>query len=130
MFNISNEIISKEKYRGWLVGLIKDHTVILVTVRLDTFSEHTLDSIRKKTGWLPDEFHFKPENKKYTRAPQWKKEVFLDRVLPNHGNSQDFLAIESNSETRAMYSELGIKSLKAPRQPWLTLPQGSAYSTY
>ena len=51
--------IRNEEYREWLVNLIKDYYVILITARPDYQKMATIKSIKGKlNGWLPDEMYF------------------------------------------------------------------------
>ena len=52
------EQIAGERYRGWLVDLVRPHPVILVTARPEAYREATLASLAAKTGWQPLEAVF------------------------------------------------------------------------
>lgn len=116
--------IPRETYRDWLVALLREHTVILVTVRLESLRAATLAGIQAKTNWQPDAAFFKPDARRYMPAPDWKRLVLFDYVLPRYGVDQPYLALESNAETRAMYTSCGVKSRRVPQQAWDTLPDG------
>ena len=112
--------IEAERYRAWLVNLIKPHHVILMTARPKIHHAATITSIEHKTGWQPDEAYFNA----YGLAPPLAKERMLkEHVLPRWENSKDFLAIESNPQTRAMYARYGIwsENIKAGEE-WQRLP--------
>lgn len=51
----------------------------------------------------------------FRHLPHIKKEWILKwRIFPKHGNNpEQFFAIESNPQTRAMYAKYGIKSAPA-----------------
>lgn len=55
--------ILAEKYRDWLVELIKDYYVVLITARPDYQKMATIESIKEKLdSWMPDEMYFQEEN--------------------------------------------------------------------
>jgi len=111
--------IEAERYRAWLVKLIKSHPVILMTARPAQYSAATLASIQEKTGWQPNEALF---NCYGLMPPLAKERMLKEHVLPKYANAE-MLAIESNPATRAMYSRYGIRSVKiAPGDEWQQLP--------
>ena len=112
--------IEAEKYRAWLVELIKPHHVILMTARPAMHQAATIASIQEKTGWQPNEALFN----KYGIAPPLAKERMLNEyVLKNYGKDE-LLALESNPQTRAMYARYGIRSMKVePGNEWQHLPK-------
>lgn len=108
--------VAAETYRQWLVDLIRSCHVIMITSRTDDFQPKTLASLRQKTGWLPQEYYFKPVAKRFMNAPQFKGYILLDRVLPVYGDDPTrYLALESNAATRAMYASHGIKAVPVPK---------------
>lgn len=108
-----------ERYRQWLVELIKPYHVILMTARPAKYHVPTLESIKVKTGWQPQEAHFNQYNQ---RPPEAKQIMLRDHVLPSHGEGP-YLAIESNPATSAMYRNYGIGSFKVrPGEVWTSLP--------
>ena len=111
--------IEAERYRGWLVELVKPYHVILMTARPTMHEAATLASIHAKTGWLPQEAYFNA----YGLTPPLAKERMLnEHVRPNHGHAR-YLAIESNPKTHAMYARYGIRSVKVePGDHWRQLP--------
>lgn len=111
--------IALERYRAWLVELLKPHHVILMTARPAMYEAATLASIKAKTGWMPQEAYFN----RYGVAPPLAKDRMLkEHVLPKHGQA-DYLAIESNPQTHAMYARHGIRSVKIePGDEWPSLP--------
>jgi hypothetical protein len=111
--------IEQELYRKWLVNLVAPHHTILMTARPDMHRDQTLHSISTKTGWQPQEAHFN----KYAKPPHEAKRIMLERlVFPKHGRTE-YLAIESNPRTHAMYAEYNIPSIKINEDEiWKTLP--------
>ncbi len=101
--------IRKEEYREWLVSLINDYYVIIVTARPDYQKKCTVRSIKKKlNGWMPEEMYFQEEND----APPIAKEKLLKKyIFPNHGLERNYLAIESNPRTKIMYQKYNIPSV-------------------
>jgi len=101
--------IQSEKYRDWLVELIKDYYVILITARPDYQEEATLSSFKQKlNGWLPAEMYFQEEN---DRPPIAKEKLLQKYILPKHGLDNNYLAIESNPRTKKMYEKYQIPSV-------------------
>ena len=101
--------VSKEKYRRWLIDLLAPHFVILLTVRPASYKIETLKNLMAKEKWLPHEAHFTTSK---LNAPEAKGEMLKRCVFPQHGEPEDiengYLALESNSRTRKMYSTHGI----------------------
>lgn len=111
--------IEAEQYRAWLVDLVKQHHVILMTARPANYQAATIDSIEEKTGWQPDESYF---NAHGLTPPLAKERMLKEHILPKYADTE-MLAIESNPATRAMYSRYGIRSVKVePGKQWQSLP--------
>ena len=47
-----------ERYRRWLLDLVRDGHVILITARPARYREQTLARIDSRLGWKPDEAYF------------------------------------------------------------------------
>jgi hypothetical protein len=52
--------IQEERYRQWLIEMVRPHTVILITARPEAWMVKTLDRIEEETGWRPDDACFAP----------------------------------------------------------------------
>ena len=101
--------IECETYRQWLVELLRNEYVILMTARPHKYKWATLERIKALTNWQPQEAYF-GEIRSY---PHVKKEQLLRRyVLPKYSPSELF-GIESNPTTRAVYERYGIASAPA-----------------
>ena len=101
--------IECETYRQWLVELLRNEYVILMTARPHKYKWATLERIEVLTNWQPQEAYFAEIS---ATPPEIKKDLLLRYIFPKHGkNSADFFGIESNLKTRAMYERYGIKSL-------------------
>lgn len=101
--------IECETYRQWLVELLRNEYVILMTARPHKYKWATLERIKALTNWQPQEAYF-GEIRSY---PHVKKEQLLRRyVLPKYSPSELF-GIESNPKTRAVYARYGIASAPA-----------------
>lgn len=113
--------IENETYRQWLIDLVKPYHVILMTARPAKYYQDTLDSIKAKTGWLPQQAFF---NEYRSPPPAAKSRMLNDYVFKEHGNDpKNFFAIESNPKTRSMYANLGIASAKIENEEvWQELP--------
>jgi hypothetical protein len=97
-----------ERYRQWLVELLRPHRVILITARPDRWREPTVARIADLTGWQPMDAYF---DDGLTRTPPAiKRHILIDLVFPKYGRG-DYYAIESNPKTRDMYATLGIPSI-------------------
>ena len=103
-------IRDEEQYKPYLVDWLRKvqqlgWEVHLFTVRNSDRRDATLESIRSKTGWQPDESWFKSAE---TGKPPEVKSAFLDRLIPTRHPSA-LHALESNSNTRRMFKERGIR---------------------
>jgi hypothetical protein len=98
-----------ERYRQWLVELVRPHAVVLITARPETWLVRTLDHIEEQTGWRPQDACFAPLG--WFNPPAIKEHLLLKSVFPNHGRDARYLAIESNPRTREMYARFDIPSL-------------------
>lgn len=108
--------MESERYRRWLIEMVKLHHVILITARPDSWREATLARIEEETDWSPQEAHF---DEGITRTPPAiKRHILLTKIFPKHGRD-NLLAIESNPKTRDMYHKLGVPSL------WVNRPGNS-----
>lgn len=116
--------VGQEVYRQWLVNLLRAEWVIMITARLHEQREETLAHIKALTDWEPQVSYFKQQ--RYQKAPDFKRDVMLQFVLPTYGYEMPYLALESNEETRAMYERLGIQAVRVPTDAeWDTLPDAA-----
>ena len=100
-----------EEYRTDLIEAIKDDYVIIVTARPDYQMKQTMENIKRKTGWQPQEWYFNDIN---GEPPVFKESALRRFIFPKHGSTGSlYYAVESNVEsnpkTRTMYSRFGIK---------------------
>ncbi len=101
--------IKNEEYRKWLIDLIDDYHVILITARPDYQEKCTVQSIKKKlNGWMPEEMYFQEEN---DTPPIAKEKLLKKYIFPKHGMIRSYLAIESNPKTKLMYKNYNIPSI-------------------
>jgi len=101
--------IKSEDYRDWLVELIKDFYIIIITARPDYQQSATIKSFEKKLkGWMPDEMYFQEEN---DRPPIAKEKLLHKYIFPKHGTQRSYFAIESNPRTKSMYEKYNIPSV-------------------
>ena len=118
-----NFITSEEKYRLWLIDLLREEYVIVITARDIKWKEQTLKRIFEESGWNPQEALFNDTGMKGDNPPEIKKAAMEKYVLPNHGSSANYLAIESNASTRSMYKKLGVKAIDCLREgSWTEIP--------
>ena len=100
-----------EEYRRDLIDAIKDDYVIIITARPDYQMRQTVENIRRKTGWQPQEWYFNDIN---AEPPVFKESALRRFIFPKHGLQMGpegtfYYAVESNPKTRTMYSRFGIK---------------------
>lgn len=97
-----------EEYRQDLIEAVKDDYVIIITARPNYQIRETMENIKKKTGWQPQEFYFNDIN---GEPPVFKESALKRFVFPKHGDGpEQFYAVESNPRTRTMYAKYGIKA--------------------
>lgn len=95
-----------EAYRLDLLAAVKDDYVIIITARPDYQARQTLANIKRKCGWLPQEWYFNDLN---AEPPQFKQSALQRFVFPKHGtDGAQYYAVESNPRTRSMYAKYGI----------------------
>lgn len=104
--------MAAEEYRADLIEAIRDDYVIIVTARPDYQMRQTMENIKKKTGWQPDEWYFNDIN---GEPPVFKERALKNWIFPKHGEQDGpkgahYYAVESNPKTRAMYKRYGIEA--------------------
>ena len=101
------ERIYEQKYEEELIDLVKNNYVILITARPEKYKDQTLNHIKDLTGFTPDESFWN-----IGMTPPKLKEYWLKKsIFPSHGEeTNQYLAIESNPKTRAMYKEYAIEA--------------------
>jgi hypothetical protein len=116
-------ITLEERFRSWLINLLKNEYVIVVTARNARWKEVTLNRIREESGWNPQEALFNDTGIPGAEAPRVKKALVEKYVFPKYGQQANYLAIESNVNTRRMYSKIGIKAIDCLRDgAWAEIP--------
>ena len=97
-----------EEYRLDLIEAVRDDYVIIITARPDHQMLQTMENIKRKTGWQPQEWYF---NDIDADPPAFKKSALQRFVFPRHGQRGAlYYAVESNPRTRAMYARFGIEA--------------------
>lgn len=97
-----------EEYRLDLIEAVRDDYVIIITARPDHQMLLTMENIKRKTGWQPQEWYF---NDIDAAPPAFKKSALQRFVFPRHGqDGTQYYAVESNPRTRAMYARFGIEA--------------------
>lgn len=113
--------IKLEVFRPWLVDLLRDQQVILITARSRRYREATMARIQHHGLRLVGAY-FSPADMEPPSAKAW----LLDHeIYPNFGKPTPgrYLALESNSRTREMYRGRGIVAMPVPYStPWTALP--------
>lgn len=95
-----------EEYRADLIDVIKDDYVIIITARPNYQQDESIENIKRKTKWIPDEWYFNDIN---AEPPAFKERALNTWVFPSHGTEgSKYYAVESNPKTREMYSTYGI----------------------
>lgn len=100
-----------EEYRQDLVDAIRENYVIMITARPNYQQAESLTNVSAKTGWCPNEAYF---NDGDYEPPAFKEKALLTYVFPKHGRNKEnveYVAIESNPKTRAMYGRYGITAM-------------------
>jgi len=101
--------IKNEEYRKWLIDLIRDEYVILITARPEYQKELSLENIsRELAGWQPHEAYF---NELDQRPPSCKERILNEYIFPIHGKDAHYFALESNPSTKRMYRKYDIPSI-------------------
>lgn len=101
--------MEKEEYRKDLLDAIQDNYVVIVTARPEYQKQNTLANIWKKMNWYPAESYFNDIN---AEPPAFKESALRRFIFPKHGSTgSQYLAIESNPKTRAMYARYGIEAV-------------------
>lgn len=101
--------IERETYRQWLVEILRDSYVILITARPVKYRQMTLERILAFTNWQPREAYFA----EIKTLPHLKKEHLLRKYILPRFKPNELFGIESNPKTRAIYSNYGIASAPA-----------------
>ena len=97
-----------EEYRLDLIEAVRDDYVIIITARPEHQMLQTMENIKRKTGWQPQEWYF---NDIDANPPAFKKSALQRFVFPRHGqDGTQYYAVESNPRTRAMYARFGIEA--------------------
>lgn len=96
--------IPLERYRSWLIELLRPHHVIIMTARPVRYKAETLERIRLLEKWTPMAAHFKP-NDSIERAAAAKYRMLNELVFPEFGKPSSglYIALESNCTTKSMY---------------------------
>lgn len=101
--------MEKEEYRKDLLDAIQENYVVIVTARPEYQKQNTLANIWKKMNWYPAEAYFNDIN---AEPPAFKESALRRFIFPKHGSTgSQYLAIESNPKTRAMYARYGIEAV-------------------
>ena len=103
--------IGLERYRRWLLDLVRERRVILITARPERNRAATLERIGTLLGWRPDEAWFNTQD---LPPPACKRDILERHVFPAHGRPDRtrYVAIESNPRTAVMYAAYGIPALR------------------
>lgn len=115
-----------EKYRKWMVELLRPEFVILITARNIKWALPTLQRISDETQWQPQVALFNDTGYDGQDAPSIKEHQMVNHVFKNYGDDTSiYHAIDSNANTRAMYRRLGIDSVHdcaRGKNRWFKLP--------
>lgn len=101
--------IKNEEYRKWLIDLIRNEYVILITARPEYQKDLSLENIsRELAGWQPHEAYF---NELDQRPPSCKERILNEYIFPKHSKDTNYFALESNPATKRMYRKHDIPSV-------------------
>jgi hypothetical protein len=122
--NFETFVKEVEEYRDWMVELLRNEYVVLITARDTKWGKTTLNRIWDTQKWSPNHAMFNDTGISGADAHLVKKHQVLNKVFPIYGdNPKQYFAIESNSRTREMYSSLGITAFDCEREGmWENLP--------
>jgi len=103
-----------ETYRKWLIEFLQSTNpqgILLVTIRPDRERVATLAHIAELCdGWQPDDCFFSTMN---VSPPVWKEHACKKLIFPKYGSDpSQYISIESNLGTQAMYAKLNIRGFK------------------
>jgi hypothetical protein len=103
--------IEFERYRRWLLDLVRERYVILITARPERHREATLANLRELLHWWPPEAWF---NEQDLSPPVCKRDILERHIFPRHGRpgKTAYIAIESNPRTAVMYASYGIPAMR------------------
>ena len=90
--------IECETYRQWLVEILCNSYVILITARPVKYKQMTLERILSLTNWQPQEAYFA----EIKTLPHLKKEHLLRKYILPRLKPAELFGIESNPKTRAI----------------------------
>lgn len=124
-YGFEDFVKNQEKYRKWMVELLREEFVILITARNIKWAIPTLKRIADETEWHPNVALFNDTGYDGADAPAIKEHQMINHVFPKYGDDPSiYHAIESNSSTRAMYRRLGLTSVHdcARSGRWVKLP--------
>lgn len=124
-YGFEDFVKNHENYRQWMVELLRNEYVILITARNIKWAIPTLKRISDKTDWQPNVALFNDTGFDGKDAPKIKEHQMLNHVFQTYGEDPNiYHAIESNAGTRAMYKRLGIPSVHdcARYGRWKKLP--------
>lgn len=111
-FGFEDFVKNQEKYRKWMVELLRPEFVVLITARNIKWGIPTLQRISEQTDWQPDVALFNDTGIDGSNAPEIKEHQLVNNVLKTYGDNLDiYHVIESNANTRAMYRRMGLKSV-------------------
>lgn len=124
-YGFEDFIKNHERYRQWMVELLRPEYVILITARNIKWAIPTLKRIADETDWQPDVALFNDTGYDGADAPKIKEHQMINHVFKNYGDDPTiYHAIESNSGSRAMYRRLGLTSVHDAKRTgkWSELP--------
>lgn len=103
--------VDKEYYRQWLIDMLRDEYVIMMTSRPERHKQETLQRIKRLHGWNPQEALFNSYRKP---APVAKSIMLRTVVFKRHGIPKDqiYLALESNRASRTMFKNQKIRAIR------------------
>ena len=118
-------VLETEEYRQWLVELLRPKYVALFTVRREIFKTGTLNNIRVKTGWQPQDAIFRYfDDPPGSKAHLAKDKMLVERIFRKYRPARHrFFALESNTATHGMLKKYDIPFAKIyPGEIWDQLP--------
>jgi hypothetical protein len=123
-YSMSEFVNFVERYRDWMVELLRHEYTVIMTARSERWAKPTLSRIYRQTGWRPQEAWFNDTNLSGSEAHRIKRHLLQTYVYPIHGRAKSrYLAIESNNRTREMYRRENIRAIDCEREgQWEAIP--------
>ena len=107
--------VSKDVYSHELVNKINqtypEKKIFLVTARTDNYKEETIKKIESELDLEIYHYEFKPFKDKFLPVHEFKAQFVENLIKQQNLSPKQFIAIESNANTKAKFKALGIEEV-------------------